>query len=212
MNEEERIKKGVLFASGAPELVVMKLKAHNLSHDYNLLYENQKEEREKILSELFFRFGEGSFIQGPISIHYGCHTHIGKNCFINFNFTVQDDAEVTIGDHCQFGPNVTIVTPEHPLIASERKAMRRADGSEKMLCYAKPVHIGNGCWLGANVVVCPGVSIGDGAVIGAGSVVTRDIPENTVAVGNPARILREITERDSMIYKPEIMDDNYPVV
>ena len=148
------------------------------------------------------------FIQGPVTFHYGCHTEIGDGCFINFNFTVQDDAKVTVGERCNFGPNVTIVTPLHPLIADERKALLDADGAPRRLCWAKPVHIGNDCWFGANVVVCPGVSVGDGCVIGAGSVVTRDIPANSFAAGNPCRVIREITEADSMKYKPEILADN----
>lgn len=211
MTEEDKIKKGILFYTEDEELVAKKTKAHDLSRDFNKLYERDRQERERIISELVGEIGDGSFFLGPIAFHYGCHTSIGKDCFFNFNFTVQDDAEVTIGDNCQFGPNVTIVTPVHPLIASERKAMQRADGSVRVLCYAKPVHIGRGCWFGANVVVCPGVTIGDGCVIGAGSVVTKDIPPNSIAVGNPCRVLREITEKDSMVYKPEILADNMPL-
>ena len=147
-------------------------------------------------------------MQGPIYFHYGIHTKIGKRFFGNFNLTIQDDAEVTIGDNCNFGPGVTIVTPIHPMVASERNAMLDKDGNVKRYCYAKPVHIGDNCWFGANVVVCPGVTIGDDCVIGAGSVVTRDIPPRSFAAGNPARVIREITEKDSMIYKPEILADN----
>ncbi|MBQ8401386.1 MAG: sugar O-acetyltransferase, partial [Clostridia bacterium] len=95
-----------------------------------------------------------------------------------------------------------------PMIASERKLMRNAEGVPTRFCYAKPVTIGNNCWFGANVVVCPGVTIGDGCVIGAGAVVTRDIPANSFAAGNPCRVIREITEADSMVHKPEIMGDN----
>lgn len=211
MTEEDKIKKGILFYPEDEELVAKKTRAHNLSRDFNKLYERDRQERERIISELVGEIGDGSFFLGSIAFHYGCHTSIGKDCFFNFNFTVQDDAEVTIGDNCQFGPNVTIVTPVHPLIASERKAMQRADGSVRVLCYAKPVHIGRGSWFGANVVVCPGVTIGDGCVIGAGSVVTKDIPANSLAVGNPCRVLREITEKDSMVYKPEILADNMPL-
>ena len=151
--------------------------------------------------------GEGTFLQGPIYFHYGTHTKIGSHVFINFNLTVQDDAPVEIGDHCDFGPGVCIVTPVHPMRASERLAMRDENGVEKRFCYARPVKIGNNCWLGANVTVCPGVTIGDNCVIGAGSVVTRDIPANSFAAGVPCRVIREIGEADSMARKPEILGD-----
>ena len=121
---------------------------------------------------------------------------------------MQDDAKVTIGANCNFGPNVTIVTPVHPLLPDERRTMLDANGEKKHLCYAKPVTVGHDCWFGANVVVCPGVTIGDNCVIGAGSVVTRSIPANSFAAGNPCRVIREITEADSMRYKPEILADN----
>ena len=97
--------------------------------------------------------------------------------------------------------------PQHPLLPDERRLMRDADGNERHLCYARPVRIGNDCWLGANVVICPGVTVGDNCVIGAGSVVTKDIPSNSVAVGNPCRVLREITEADSMRFQPELHGD-----
>jgi maltose O-acetyltransferase len=208
MREEEKINAGILFSPADPELKAMKLKAHKLNQDYNRLYEDETAAREEILHELVGRLGAGVFIQGPVTFHYGCHTEIGDGCFINFNFTVQDDAKVTIGERCNFGPNVTIVTPMHPMIASERRAVLGPDGKPVRLCWAKPVHIGNDCWFGANVVVCPGVTVGDGCVIGAGSVVTRDIPANCFAAGNPCRVIREITEADSMKYKPEILADN----
>lgn len=117
---------------------------------------------------------------------------------MNFNFTVQDDSKVTIGNHCMFGPNCTIVTPLHPMIADERNGLVCSDGEKRLLCYAKPVVIGNNCWFGANVVVCPGVTIGNGCVIGAGSVVTKNIPDNSFAAGVPARVIRKITDADSI--------------
>lgn len=208
MNEESKIMQGTLFCPADPELKAMKLKAHNLNIDYNRLYEDETEKRIAILDEMLGSRGEGVFIQGPITFHYGKHTHIGNRVFINFNFTVQDDAEVTIGDDCNFGPNVTIVTPVHPMLPDERKRIRCADGQIRRLCYAKPVKIGHDCWFGANVVVCPGVTIGENCVIGAGSVVTRDVPPDSFAAGNPCRVIREITEKDSMKYKPEILSDN----
>ncbi len=208
MREEEKIQAGILFCPADPELKAIKLKTHNLNNDYNATYEDETEKRSAILAEIIGEFGEGSWIQGPIHFHYGKHTKIGKNFFGNFNLTIQDDAEVTIGDRCNFGPNVTIVTPIHPMLPNERNLMLTADGVQKHLCYAKPVHIGNDCWFGASVTVCPGVTIGDNCVIGAGSIVTRDIPSNSFAAGVPCRVIREITEKDSMIYKPEILADN----
>ena len=198
MTEEERIFREMLFASEEPELIEKKLKAHHLSQEYSLTFEEDNENRNRILHELLAEIGEGTFMLGPIRFHYGCHTKIGAHCFMNFNFTVQDDALVTIGNNNNFGPNVTIVTPMHPMIAEERRGMICSDGVERFLCYAKPVTIGNDCWFGANVVVCPGVTIGDNCVIGAGSVVTRDIPTNSFAAGVPAKVIRAITEQDSV--------------
>lgn len=208
MREEEKIRAGILFCPADPELVAMKLRTHNLNVDYNNTYEDETQKRAEILAEMIGEFGEGGFIQGPVAFHYGRHTKIGKNFFGNFYLTVQDDAEVTIGDDCNFGPNVTIVTPLHPLLANERRRMMTAEGEKRHLCYAKPVRIGNDCWLGASVTVCPGVTIGDNCVIGAGSVVTRDIPPNSFAAGVPCRVVREITEADSMRYRPDILADN----
>ena len=211
MKEEEKIMAGILFSPGDPMLRAIKLKTHNLNVQYNTTFEDETEKRREIINQIVGEIGEGSFLQGPIYFHYGTHTRIGKNFFANFNFTVQDDSTVTIGDNCNFGPGVTIVTPIHPLLPNERREMLSANGEKKRLCYAKPVKIGNDCWLGANVTVCPGITIGDNCVIGAGSVVTRDIPANSFAAGVPCKVIREITEKDSMIYKPEILAD-YTVI
>lgn len=203
--EEERIAAGVLFCPADPELKAIKLRTHNLDVDYNQTHEDEEEKRYAILAEILGEMGEGCRIQGPIAFHYGKHTKIGKNFFGNFNLTIQDDAEVVIGDNCDFGPNVTIVTPVHPMLPEERKALHSPDGTLRHVCYAKPVSVGHNCWLGANVVICPGVTIGDNCVIGAGSVVTRNIPSNSFAAGNPCRVIREITEADSVMQKPEIL-------
>ena len=207
MTQEERIDAGILFFPGDPALKAKKLKAHNLNIDYNRLHEDETEAREKILRDLLGAMGKSCFLQGPITFHYGCHTFIGDDVFINFNITVQDDARVTIGDGCNFGPNVTIVTPLHPLIADERKALLDADGAPRRLCWAKPVNVGKRCWICANAVILPGVTIGDDCVIGAGSVVTHEIPAGSFAAGNPCRVIRPITEADSMANKPEILAD-----
>ncbi|WP_411346627.1 sugar O-acetyltransferase [Paenibacillus sp. WLX1005] len=205
MSEEQRIFDGKLFSPADPELKAIKLKAHNWSSQYSRTLEDETDEREQILQQLIGKMGEHSFIQGPVFFHYGVHTEIGHHFFANYNFTVQDDARVTIGNHVNCGPNVTIVTPIHPMIASERRQMLDQHEQRKTLCYAKPVVIGNDVWLSANVTICGGVTIGDGCVIGAGSVVTQDIPPNTFAAGVPCRVIREITETDSMALQPDIL-------
>ena len=198
---------GLLFSPAEPWRKERKRKTHNLNLDYNRLYEDQTAAREAILREILGELQEGVFLQGPITFHYGIHTKIGRETFINFNFTCQDDTTVTIGEHCNFGPNVTIVTPLHPMLAAERRAIRVPDGRDLRLCWAKPVTVGNDCWLGANVVICPGVTIGDNCVIGAGSVVTRSIPANCFAAGNPCRVIRPLTDADSLRHRPEILGD-----
>ena len=207
MTEEQKIFAGKLYCPGDPALKAMKLKTHNLCTKYNQTYEDEIEIRNQILNEMFEELGEGSFMQGPIYIHYGRHTKIGKRLFANFNLTIQDDTYVSIGDDCNFGPNVTIVTPLHPLLPNERNGIEAADGSIKRMCYAKPVTIGDNCWFGASVTVCPGVTVGENCVIGAGSVVTRDIPANSLAAGVPCRVIRQIDESDSITMIPGLLDD-----
>jgi len=202
---------GKLFCPGDPDLKAIKLKSHKLCLDYNKLYEDQVEERNKIIHEILGEMGQGSFVQGPCQFHYGCHTKIGNRVFINFNFMCQDDAFVEIGDDCNFGPNCTIVTPIHPLEPNERKLMQDKDGKPIRLCYAKPVTIGENCWFGANVVVCGGVTIGKNCVIGAGAVVTKDIPDNSFAAGVPCKVIREITADDTMANYPEICGEYSPI-
>ena len=205
--EEKRIFAGKLYTPGDPELVRIKLKAHNLSVDYNKLHEDDKELRQAILDELFCEFGEGSFMQGPIYIHYGTHTRIGHDSFFNFNTTIQDDTFVTIGNNNNFGPGLYIGTPLHPMLASERSKKELPNGSKRGFCYAKPVVIGDDCWFGANVTVCPGVTVGNGCVIGAGSVLIRDVPDNCFAAGVPARVIRNITEAESLKGNEELLGD-----
>lgn len=204
MTEEEKALSGVLFCPGDPALVAMKLKAHNLNTAYNASFEDEAQKRASIIDELLGEKGTDCRLQGPIYFHYGKHTSVGDHFFANFNLTVQDDARVTIGDNCNLGPGVTIVTPVHPMLPDERNAITDENGVPRHLCYARPVSIGSNCWLGANVTVCSGVTIGDNCVIGAGSVVVKDIPPNSFAAGNPCRMIREITEGDSIKYKPEI--------
>ena len=150
------------------------------------------------MHEILGTCGEDAYMEPDIRFDYGCNTHTGKNFYANYNCVILDVAEVRIGDDVMFGPNVTIATPVHPLLARERKMRTRADGSKYDLEYAKPITIEDGVWLAAGVTVTGGVTIGAGAVIGAGSVVTRDIPAGVVAAGVPCRVIRKLSEEDYM--------------
>lgn len=165
-----------------------------LMEDYNAAGYTEEGQRRKaeILRELFAEVGDGAYIQAPYHAMWGgMHVHLGKNVYINYNCTLVDDANIYIGDGTMIAPNVTIVAASHPI-----SPKLRAEGYG---CN-KPVYIGKNVWIASNAVILPGVHIGDNSVIGAGSVVTKDIPENTLAVGNPARVLREITEDDEIYY------------
>ena len=194
MTETEKMLNGKLYDAGDPDLSARRVLAHQLCRDYNLTDESQEAERKKILDVLLPDRGEGTYLQGPIQFDYGIYTRIGKNVTANFNFTVLDVCPVTIGDGVLFGPNCTIAAPLHPMDPVARGVRTRADGSQYVLEYGDAVNIGSDCWFGSNVVVCGGVTIGDGCVIGAGSVVTRDIPAGWFAAGSPCRPIRRISD------------------
>lgn len=198
MTEKEKMLAGQLYDPSDPELEQLRLKARKLARCYNLTDEDESEKQYEILKELLPNTREMPRLQAPVHFDYGCNTYFGKCCEVNFNLTCLDVCPVHIGDHVLIGPNVTIATPLHPLLPEERNCRVREDGSTYNLEYAKPVVIENDCWLAANVVVCGGVTIGEGSVIGAGSVVTRNIPPHSLAAGNPCRVIRAITEKDRM--------------
>lgn len=161
---------------------------------YNSLgYTPEAEEKKAdILRDLFAEVGEGAYIQAPYHAMWGGkHVHLGKNVYVNFNSTFVDDAQIYIGDGAMLAPNVTIVAASHPM-----SPKLRAEGYG---CN-KPVYIGKNVWIASNVTILPGVHIGDNSVIGAGSVVTKDVPESVFAAGNPAKIIREITKDDDIYY------------
>lgn len=195
MTEREKMEKGMLYDPADEELVKLRAKAHQLSKDYNDTYETEKEKRAAILTELLPN-GNNCYLQGPIQFDYGYLTEFGDDCYANFNLVVLDCCPVKVGKNVMFGPNCSLMPPVHPMLAEERNGMVLADGSFYYREYAKPIVIGDGCWLASNVTVCGGVTIGEGTVIGAGSVVTRDIPSGVFAAGNPCRVIRRLTEKD----------------
>ena len=198
MTEKEKMLAGQLYDPSDPELDALRLKARKLARKYNLTDEDRPEALRAILTELLPSAEELPAMQAPVWFDYGCNTSFGRLCFTNFNFTCLDVCPVRIGDNVMIGPNVTLATPMHPLLPEERNVRLREDGSAYDLEYAKPITIESDCWLAANVVVCGGVTVGRGSVIGAGSVVTRDIPPHSLAAGNPCRVIRELTEADRM--------------
>lgn len=198
MTEREKMLAGLLYDAGDPELVQLRLRARRLARQYNQTDEGEAETLGAILRELFPNSGEGFVVQAPVYADYGLNASFGRDCYANFNFTVLDCCPIQVGDNVMFGPNCTLTAPMHPLLPRERAPRRRGDGSTYILEYAKPITIGSSCWLASNVVVCGGVTIGEGCVIGAGSVVTRDIPPHTLAAGNPCRPIRPITEADAL--------------
>ena len=198
MTEKEKMLAGQLYAPSDAELTALLIKARKLARRYNQTDEDEHEKREAILRELLPNTPNLPSLQAPVWFDYGCNTTFGKFSGANFNFTCLDVCPVRIGDNVMIGPNVTLATPMHPLLPEERNVRQREDGSFYNLEYAKPITIEDNCWLAANVVVCGGVTIGEGSVIGAGSVVTRNIPPHSLAVGNPCRVIRAITEKDKM--------------
>ncbi len=183
--EKEKMLAGELYNALDAELSEERLRARMLLKELNNSEEGEKEKRKRLISELLPNSGVNLWLQPPFFCDYGTNLFIGDNVFFNFNCVVLDVMRVQIGNRTMFGPSVQIYAATHPLSAKER-----ATGLE----YGRPVIIGEDVWVGGGVVICPGVKIGDRSVIGAGSVVTRDIPSDVFAAGNPCRVIRGIDE------------------
>lgn len=182
--EKQKAQAGKLYdANYDAELIAERVTCKELCFDYNRLQPSQLDEKKKILSNLLGKTGENFQIESPFYCDYGYNIEIGENFYANVNCVILDGAKVTFGDNVFIAPNCGFYTAGHPLEVTPRN-----QGLE----YAYPISIGNNVWIGANASVLPGVSIGDNTVIGAGSVVTKDIPANVVAVGNPCRVIRKI--------------------
>ncbi len=188
MDNIERRNKGLAYIADEACFAQMSENAAKL-YKYNNTLDTS--EREKMLKNIFGRIGENCTVLPPLRCDYGFNVELGDNVFINYNFIALDVAKIKIGDNVFIAPNVSVYTAGHPIHWKARNTMYE---------YGIAINIGSNCWIGGNTVICPGVSIGDCAVIGAGSVVTKDIPPCVVAAGNPCRVIREITDEDKRYY------------
>ncbi len=179
--EREKMLTGELYLFSDPELQKLVKRSLNLTHDFNTFAPQFVEEQKQIIRKLFGSIGKTFTIRPPFYCDYGCHIYAGENLYINYDCTILDCAEVHIGDNVLIAPKVQIYTAYHPTDPTIRLT-----GKE----LAAPIRIGDNSWIGGGVIICPGISIGANTTIGAGSVVTKDIPDNVIAVGNPCRVIK----------------------
>ena len=186
-----RMKSGQLYYCTDPEVSADQARCNEIVYEYNQTRPSQSQLRQEILKKLLGDLGENCYVEPPLRANWGRNTHFGNNVYANFNLTLVDDTDIYVGDSVMFGPNVTITTAGHPVDPELRR---------KVAQFNVPVYIEDNVWIGAGAVILPGVRIGKNSVIGAGSVVTRDIPPDVVAVGVPCRVMRPIGERDREYY------------
>lgn len=192
MNHRDNMHNGKLYFPNDNAIMEEQLQCLNRLYDFNMTRPVELEKREAMLKEMFAEVGGECYIEPPFHANWGGrHVHFGDGVYANFGLTCVDDTHIYVGSHTMFGPNVVLATAGHPVLSGLRK---------HGIQYNMPIHIGENCWFGAGVIVLPGITVGDNVVIGAGSVVTKDIPSNVVAVGNPCRVLREINEHDREYY------------
>ncbi len=192
MNEREKMMSGELYYPEDEDIMKEQALCLEKLYGYNATRPLEAQKRAALLKEMFAEIGEGCYIEPPLHANWGGkHCHFGKHVYANFNLTLVDDAEIFVGDGTMFAPNVVVATAAHPILPILR---------ENALQYNMSIRIGKNCWIGAGAVILPGVTIGDDTVIGAGSVVTKDIPSGVVAFGNPCRVVREIADRDKEFY------------
>lgn len=191
MNQKDRMLAGLPYKAWLDSLPEERMENKKKIYEYNNCHPEEKEKIDKLIREILGKFGTNINIEAPFHCDYGKNIEVGDNFFANYNCTILDVGKVIIGDNVQFAPNVSLYTAGHPIHPDSRNS-----GYE----YGISITIGNNVWLGGNVVVNPGVHIGDNVVIGSGSVVTKDIPDNVIAAGNPCKVIGEITENDRKYY------------
>lgn len=199
MTENEKLHSGKVYYPSSEEIMTEQLGYLDKLYDFNMTRPSELPLREKMLKEMFAEIGENCYIEPPFHANWGGHhVHFGNNVYANFGLTMVDDTHIYVGDCTMFGPNVVVATAGHPINPELRAQAYQ---------FNMPVHIGRNCWIGAGALIMPGVTIGDNSVIGAGSVVTKDIPANVVAVGNPCKVLREISDHDREYYYKNLKID-----
>ena len=199
MTDKEKLHSGKVYYPSGEEIMTEQLGYLDKLYDFNMTRPTQLQKRAEMLKEMFAEIGENCYIEPPFHANWGGHhVHFGNNVYANFGLTMVDDTHIYVGDCTMFGPSVVVATAGHPISPELR---------EKAYQYNMPVHIGKNCWIGAGALIMPGVTIGDNTVIGAGSVVTKDIPANVVAVGNPCKVMREISEHDRIYYYKDLKID-----
>lgn len=207
MNQNtKRMLAGKIYNPVDDELHKLQLSCHKNCVLYNQTYDSQILRRKSLINKIFPNHKGSFYIQGGIYVDYGVFTYIGNNFYANYGLTILDTCKVTIGDDCYFGPNVSIYTALHPLRYQDRniyfdKKINKYTDKE----YGKPITIGDNCWIAGSVTILPGVTIGSGSVIGAGSVVSKSIPANSLAYGNPIKVIRKITNEDKLSLKKELL-------
>lgn len=204
MNEKQKMKAGKIYDSLVPELASRRCEAQAFCLAYNGLTEGDPQ-RDILIKKIFPQAPKSLFVRGPVFVDYGDNVTFGEHVFFNFNAVLLDVCPITIGNNVFFGPNVSILTPMHALVAEERKPYFDVEkGYLTDREYGKPITIGNDCWFGGNVTILPGVTITDNVVVGAGSVVARSILTSGIYAGNPARKIRDITAEDSIYLNKDL--------
>lgn len=192
MELKDRMNQGLLYRADDKDLMSEQSQLLEKLYDFNNTRPSQMDERNRLLKDMFADIGKDCYIEPPLRSSWACSkVHFGDYVYANFNLTLVDDIDIYVGNNVMFGPNVIIATAGHPILPELREIGYQ---------FNAPVHIGNNVWIGGGAIILPGVTIGDNSVIGAGAVVTKDIPPNVVAVGNPCKVLREISDRDKEYY------------